>query len=49
MSAFSEFIAFLIGKKKWILLPLFFILFALGGLLALTGSSAITPFLYALF
>jgi hypothetical protein len=44
-----EFIRFIIKRGKWFLLPLIFALLAVGGLLVLSGGSAITPFLYALF
>lgn len=45
----SEFFAFLKAKKKLWLLPLVLVLLMLGGLVVFTQSSAIAPFIYALF
>jgi hypothetical protein len=49
MSNFKEFLRFIIQRKKYVLLPLFFALFFLGGLLVLAGNPTVSPFLYALF
>ena len=45
----SDFWAFLIARKKLVLLPLFFILVLMGLLLVLTQGSAVAPFMYSLF
>ena len=45
----KELWAFLSANKKWWLLPIVVTMIALGGLLALAGSSAIAPFIYTLF
>lgn len=43
-----EFFGFLIGNKKWWLLPIAVVLLLLGGL-ALFGGSGAAPFIYTLF
>jgi len=48
MDTIRELFDFLRRRKKYYLFPLVFVFFAIGGLLALSGSAA-TPFLYALF
>ncbi|MCK4485501.1 MAG: hypothetical protein KAU38_01925 [Desulfobacterales bacterium] len=48
-SIISEFWEFLkVGKRYW-LLPIVLVLFLLGALIVFTESSAIAPFIYALF
>ena len=49
MSFLREFIAFLRVRKKYWLVPIFIVMFLLGGLLVLTKGSAIAPFIYTLF
>jgi Family of unknown function (DUF5989) len=49
MSFLREFIAFLRVRKKYWLMPVFVVMFLLGGLLVLTKGSAIAPFIYTLF
>lgn len=40
---------FLLGNKKFWLLPIVVVMVALGGLLVMAGGSAIAPFIYTLF
>jgi hypothetical protein len=40
---------FLKTRKKWWLLPIVFVLILMAGLLILTESAVIAPFIYALF
>ena len=49
MSFLREFIAFLRIRKKYWLMPVFVVMFLLGGLLVLTKGSVIAPFIYTLF
>jgi hypothetical protein len=49
MSFLREFIAFLRVRKKYWLMPVFVVMFVLGGLLVLTKGSVIAPFIYTLF
>jgi uncharacterized protein DUF5989 len=49
MSFLREFIAFLRMRKKYWLMPVFVMMFLLGGLLVLTKGSVIAPFIYTLF
>jgi Family of unknown function (DUF5989) len=49
MSFLREFISFLRVRKKYWLMPVFVVMFLLGGLLVLTKGSAIAPFIYTLF
>ncbi len=44
-----EFWQFLRVRKKYWLLPIIFMLIAMGALMVLTESSALAPFIYALF
>lgn len=44
-----EFWEFMKYNKKWWLLPIVLFLLVVGGLLVLGQSSAIAPFIYALF
>jgi hypothetical protein len=48
-STASEFWEFLRIRKKYWLLPILLVLLVLGGLIVFTESSAIAPFIYALF
>jgi hypothetical protein len=49
LSIMMEFWQFLRVRKKYWLLPIVFILLALGALLILTEGSALAPFIYAIF
>jgi hypothetical protein len=40
---------FMRARKKYWLLPIFVVMFLLGGLLVLAQGSAIAPFIYTLF
>jgi len=45
----GELMSFFWRKKRWWLLPMITSLFLIGALIALAQSSAIAPFIYALF
>ena len=45
----SDFWSFLKVRKKWWLAPIVFALLLVGVLLVVTESSALAPFIYALF
>jgi len=49
MEFLTELLQFLIVRKKFWLLPLILILLVLSVVIALTGSSALAPFIYSLF
>jgi hypothetical protein len=49
MSLINEFWLFLRVRKKYWLLPIIVALIMVGGLLFLTGESAVAPFVYTLF
>jgi hypothetical protein len=49
VSFISEFWLFLRVRKKFWLLPIFFIMALFGGLLILTQGSAVAPFIYTIF
>ncbi len=40
---------FLLARKKWWLLPVIFVLLAVGALLVLTSGTAVAPFVYTFF
>jgi len=48
-SIISEFWEFLKVRKRYWLLPIVLVLFLIGALIVFTESSAIAPFIYALF
>lgn len=48
-SILSEFWEFLKYRKKYWLLPIVLVLFLFGALIVFTESSAVAPFIYALF
>lgn len=48
-SIIAEFWEFLKVRKRYWLLPVVFVLLLLGALVVFTESSAIAPFIYALF
>ncbi len=45
----KEIIAYMGARKKWWLMPIFIILFVVGGLLVLAQGSAVAPFIYTVF
>jgi hypothetical protein len=45
----GELLAFLWAARLWWMIPMVLILLAVGGLLVLVQTSAIAPFIYALF
>ncbi len=49
MGILREFWGFMKVRKKFWLLPIFIILVLLGALIVFTESSAVAPFIYALF
>lgn len=49
MSLVGELWRFMRVRKKFWLLPIFVVMFLLGGLLILAKGSAIAPFIYTLF
>ena len=49
MGLLREFWGFMKVRKKFWLLPIIIILFLLGALIVFTESSAVAPFIYALF
>ncbi len=49
LSVIKEFWEFLIVRKKWWLAPIIIFLMLLGALIVFTESSALAPFIYALF
>jgi hypothetical protein len=49
MGLLGEFWGFMKVRKKFWLLPIIIILFLLGALIVFTESSAVAPFIYALF
>ena len=49
MSFLSEFVAFLIERKKFWLLPILVMAVIFGGLILLTQGTAVAPFIYTQF
>jgi hypothetical protein len=49
MTFLSEFLRFLMIRKKYWLFPIIFFLLVLGGLVVLSQGSAVAPFVYTLF
>jgi len=49
MSILSELWDYMRTRKKFWILPIFILMFLLGGLLILAKTSAIAPFIYTLF
>ncbi len=49
MGLLREFWGFMKVRKKFWLLPIIIVLVLLGGLIVFTESSAVAPFIYALF
>jgi hypothetical protein len=46
---FRDLFRFLLGRKKYWLLPVIFVLLIMGGLLVLAQGSVLAPFIYTLF
>ena len=49
MSLVIELCRFMRVRKKYWLIPIFIVMFLLGGLLLLAQGSAVAPFIYTLF
>ncbi len=49
MSFIKEFINFILERKKFWLIPIFFALLILGGLIVLSQGSVVAPFIYTIF
>ncbi len=49
MSFIKEFINFILQRKKFWLMPIFFALLILGGLIILSQGSVVAPFIYTIF
>ncbi|MBF0301159.1 MAG: hypothetical protein HQK51_20795 [Oligoflexia bacterium] len=49
ISLLLEVLEFIKTQKKWWLLPILFVTIILGGLIILGQSSALSPFIYAVF
>lgn len=49
MEFLAELFAFMKARRKFWLLPIFFVLLVFGGLIVLTKGSAVAPFIYTLF
>ena len=49
MSFLSEFMTFLIARKKFWLLPILVMALIFGGAIVLTQGTALAPFIYTLF
>ncbi len=49
MDFLKDFWGFLNTRKKFWLLPIILFMLLFGGLIVLTGGSAIAPFIYAIF
>ncbi len=49
METIKDLWKFLRARKKWWLLPVIFVLLAVGALLVLTSGTAVAPFVYTFF
>ncbi len=49
MEFLKDMLEFLRERKKWWLLPMILVLMVIGALIALSGGSAIAPFIYTIF
>lgn len=49
MEFLSDLVGYIKERKKYWLLPIILTLLLLGGLIILTGGSAIAPFIYTIF
>lgn len=48
-SLFREFLEFIMVRKRYWLLPIFFVILLLSGLVFFAETSAVAPFIYTLF
>lgn len=49
METIKDLWKFLRARKKWWLLPVIFVLLAVGALLVMTSGTAVAPFVYTFF
>ena len=49
MGFLKEFLEFFLNRKKYWLLPILIILVLFGGLIVLTQTTVVAPFIYAIF
>ncbi|UOE46542.1 DUF5989 family protein [Mucilaginibacter sp. SMC90] len=49
METITEFLSFMVHRRKYWLWPLFFILFCLALLVVVAHGTALAPFIYSLF
>jgi hypothetical protein len=49
LGALKEFFGFMVGRKKWWLMPVIILLILLGAFIIITEGSALAPFIYTLF
>ncbi|QRR03683.1 DUF5989 family protein [Dyadobacter sandarakinus] len=49
MDFLSDLFLFIKERKKWVLVPVIFVLLLIGILIVIGGGSAIAPFIYTLF
>ncbi len=49
MEILKDVLGFLLERKKWWLLPIILVLFLIGFIVILGGSSPFAPFIYTLF
>jgi hypothetical protein len=49
LSLVRELAAYMSRRRKWWMMPVLTILFAVGGLLVLAKGSAVAPFIYTVF
>ena len=49
ISFFTEFLAYIKERRKFILVPIFTAMILVGGLIMVTQGSTIAPFIYTLF
>ena len=49
MEFLSEFMRFILARKKYWLIPILIVLLVFGGLIILSQGSAVAPFIYTIF
>jgi hypothetical protein len=49
LALIRELAAYMRARKKWWLIPIFVVVFVVGGLLILAQGSAVAPFIYTVF
>jgi hypothetical protein len=49
LAVLREFMAFLLRRKRYWLIPIAVVVVLFGGLIVLTEGSAVAPFIYAIF